>query len=377
VRVGFLTQYPVSEISGWPTSLLRMMQALQARRLRVELLYEAPRQTRSLEWLRRMRILPDEQPPEEAQLTRAAAEADRRAASVDVILTALGSPLLARMRASQPVVHVTDATWPLLRDEYPEHSAGNARQEETELTVMRRADAHVFSSEWARASALRHFGVPLERTSVVPLGANFAATAAPAAAPAPVASARRELLFVGRSWQRKRGEIAVGVMEELRRRGRPARLTVIGARPPESMRRASAELRDLGWLEPERSSDAAAYRTALLEAHFLVLPSRADCTPIVCAEASSFGVPVLASAVGGMDAMVEPGVNGELLDRAAGPAVYADRIEAWWSNPSGYLALRRSTRARYEARWTWNAWAADLGTVLASVCAARTGSGRP
>ena len=376
MRVGLLTQYPVCELAGWPTSLLRMAQALQARGCRVELLHEAPRQTRSVEWLRRMRILPDEPPAEEAQLARAAAEADRRAASVDVILAALGSPLLARMRAAQPVVHVTDATWPLLRAEYPEHRAGNPRQEETERAAMLRADVHVFSSAWAQASAIQHFGVAASRTCVVPFGANFAAAAAPPAGPAPAAGGRLELLFVGRDWLRKRGEVAVGVMNELRRRGRSVRLTVIGAKPPEALRRAPAELRDLGWLEPERAPDAAAYREALGAAHFLVLPSRADCTPIVCAEASSFGVPVLASAVGGMAAMVETGVNGELLDRTAGAEAYADRIEAWWADPDGYLALRRSARARYEERWTWSAWAADVRAVLESVCTARAGCGR-
>ncbi len=49
------------------------------------------------------------------------------------------------------------------------------------------------------------------------------------------------------------------------------------------------------------------------ESHFLLLPSRADCAPVVIAEAGSFGVPVVASDVGGISTAVRNGINGYVL----------------------------------------------------------------
>jgi glycosyltransferase involved in cell wall biosynthesis len=43
------------------------------------------------------------------------------------------------------------------------------------------------------------------------------------------------------------------------------------------------------------------------------MPSRADCTPVAVSEANAFGVPCLASLVGGFPTIIEDGVNGYLF----------------------------------------------------------------
>ena len=86
----------------------------------------------------------------------------------------------------------------------------------------------------------------------------------------------------------------------------------------------------------------------------LLLPSRAENTSVVLADAASFGLPALASDTGGMRTMVHDGVNGQILPLDASPAAYADAILHQWSDPDGYLKLVASSRRRYEADFCWD-----------------------
>ena len=58
---------------------------------------------------------------------------------------------------------------------------------------------------------------------------------------------------------------------------------------------------------------------AFAESHFLVLPTQADCTPLVIAEANAFGVPCLVSVLGGLPTLVQDGQNGRLYPPGVGP----------------------------------------------------------
>ncbi len=47
------------------------------------------------------------------------------------------------------------------------------------------------------------------------------------------------------------------------------------------------------------------------QSDFLLLPSLADCTPVVFSGANAFGVPCLASNVGGHTSIIKNGINGK------------------------------------------------------------------
>ena len=73
--------------------------------------------------------------------------------------------------------------------------------------------------------------------------------------------------------------------------------------------------------------------------HFFIMPTRAEAFGIVFAEASTFGVPCLGTAVGGLPSVIKDGVNGQLFPLDANGEDYADWILHTMADPVRYRTL--------------------------------------
>ncbi|NJN60363.1 MAG: glycosyltransferase family 4 protein [Coleofasciculaceae cyanobacterium RL_1_1] len=173
---------------------------------------------------------------------------------------------------------------------------------------MKRCRRALLASDWAIDGAIAAYGLDRDRFRLIELGGNLEPFDS-AAIPDAIEGRDRQtlnLLFVGTDWQRKGGDRAIALVEQLRDRRIPTRLTTIGGQPP-----ADPDLiHDLGQLDPTKPTDRAQLEAAFRAAHFLVLPSEAECFGHVLCEANGFGVPVLTSDVGGIPSVVRSGVNG-------------------------------------------------------------------
>jgi glycosyltransferase involved in cell wall biosynthesis len=204
---------------------------------------------------------------------------------------------------------------------------------------------------------------------VVPFGLNLEAAPEPRLdVAAPARGEPLRLVFIGKDWARKGGEIALGALRWLRAQGADARLTVLGSRPPGGAAEAGEPgLEVIPFLDKNRPRDAARFAGILGAAHLLVLPTRADCTPMVVAEANSFGVPALATDLGGLGTLVAAGETGRLIPPAAGGAEWGRQVLEATADPAAYAALRRAAHARYRRRLTWEAWSDGVLEVAAGL----------
>lgn len=111
-------------------------------------------------------------------------------------------------------------------------------------------------------------------------------------------------------------------------------LTIIGDGPERSRLEATAE--ELGLATRVRFVGSRPWGTDLLDTirqhNALVLPSLTEGLPLVLIEAMSQGVPVIASAVGGIPELVRHGING-LLFSAGDVSQLAEAITTLTSNP--------------------------------------------
>jgi glycosyltransferase involved in cell wall biosynthesis len=287
----------------------------------------------------------------------------------DMICAPASSPALAFFRGALPVIHIHDATFRCLSGAYMEFSRASPLTHWTGNYLERRAlaksDFIVYSSHWAANSALNDYGVPPERMLVRPLGANM--DHVPPASlifdkeQTPVLS----LLYLAVEWERKGGIIAYETLLHLRALGIPARLIVCGCTPPASI--AHPDMEVIPFLNKNLAADHERFVGLLSTVHFLLLPTRADCSLLVACESNAYGVPAITTHVGGVPDVVTDGVNGYCLPYDARGDVYGALIASIHADKPRYHALIRSSRERYEQTLNWDRWAEDFKRVYPQV----------
>jgi glycosyltransferase involved in cell wall biosynthesis len=283
---------------------------------------------------------------------------------VDLAVCIGNAPLSAFLAPKIPTIHVSDATVPLMSNFYDEFSrlpkviADSAWQLDCASVLGSRAS--LFSTEWAARSAIRDYGADPSRVHVIPWGANTEreATSTACAVPSDVC----HLVFIGVDWRRKGGDIAVAAARQLTAAGHPVRLHIIGATP--KLRHATDTIITHGFINKDTESGRLRFDSIMQRAAFLFVPSRQDCSPMVFAEANSYGVPIITTRTGGVADVVQEGVNGHHLSTEATAASYADLIWALWTDRVRYAQLRKSARTRSETVLNWNSWLSAAAPVI-------------
>lgn len=283
-----------------------------------------------------------------------------REGTYDLVFAPVCSNSLAFLDADIPIVYLTDATFDLLEGYYPGYarlpSVSIREGNRCERRALLKSDMTLFSSEWARDSAVDRYGADPEKLHVVTMGANMDQEPDREAVERKLDSADTcRLLFLAQKWERKGGEVALGAYRVLREKGYPVSLTICGCEPEEAVDDPGVE--QIAYLDKNDEGQYDRFLKLMEDSHFLLLPTRADCTPMVVAEANAYGMPVLVTRTGGIPSLVREGKNGFLLPAEAGPETYAEIIaNRYFENPEAYRKLVQASRREYEERLNWTKW---------------------
>jgi glycosyltransferase involved in cell wall biosynthesis len=376
MRVGYVSYYDPNDVHSWSGTGHTMIRCLE--RQGIEVIPFGPLRHHLSpmnlarygfhKYLRRKNDHPHRDP---AFLHYYARQVERKLEGSDVdLLFGPGVLPLVYVRTELPVVVWTDCTFASLHEYYAKFSNLSRRTirngHEADRLGLQRCDLVLMSCQWAIDSAVNDYGVDPAKCELVSFGANLPPDCLPDNVDALVANRSTErcrLLFMSVDWERKGGPVALRVAEELNRRGVDTELTVVGCEP-EVDGPLPSFVKPLGFIKKSTEEGRRRIGELFGTAHFFLLPTRADCTPIVYCEAAAFGLPSLATRTGGVPSVILDDVNGHLFSLDAPARDYADYIERLFRDQDAYRRLAHRTFEEHRDRLNWDVAGRRVASLL-------------
>jgi glycosyltransferase involved in cell wall biosynthesis len=251
-----------------------------------------------------------------------------------------------------------------LVDGVPQHAV--AETSAREVAVLSAAVAVVTPSAWARRRLLDRHSLRPDRVHVAEPGVDPADIA-------PGTATGGELLCVAAVTPHKGHDVLLAALVMIR--DLPWRCRCVGSlnRDPGFVDRLREQARKHGVNDRVRfigPLTGAALDAVYAGADVVVLSSRGETYGMVVTEALARGLPVVASAVGGLPEAVGRGAEGGmpgLLVPPDAPAALADALRAWLSDADLRQRLRHSAEQRRARLCGWSATAERIARVIAEV----------
>ena len=383
MKLAYVTTYDSTKLTGsdeWSGTGYYIAQALRSQS--IELNYVGPLQdstclkaTRKLkrhyyEFLHHKRY---EKNSDRQTLKNYARQVKQKLTDRDSVIFSATVDPIAYLECDRPMAFWADATFAGIANFYPQYSNLHPDVVEDwhrmERSALERSQLAIYSSDWAAKSAIEFYQADPDKVKVVPFGANISSELnfaqvkdAIEARPANVC----KLLFIGVEWLRKGGDVAYAVAKQLNKSGLETELTVVGCQP--EIEEAIPEyVKPLGFIKKSTPEGKERLNQLILESHFLILPSIADCTPMVFPEANSLGVPCLSTKVGGIPSVIHDDENGKLFAPDADVSEYCNYIKDLFSNYPRYKELAYASFNAYQSRLNWRSAGKKVEQLLSEI----------
>ncbi|HEV3185360.1 MAG TPA: glycosyltransferase family 4 protein [Xanthobacteraceae bacterium] len=207
-----------------------------------------------------------------------------------------------------------------------------------ERALLARTDLILFESAYARDAFHARVGAPAALVRVVHNG-----VAAAEFDPVTPDADATDLLFVGELRHLKGVDVLIEALGLLSDAGRPVSATIVGGGPEADAFKAQA--RGVAANFP----GALPARQAFARGRLLIVPSRAESLPYIVLEAAAAGLPMLATAVGGIPEIFGP--QSPRLLPPGDPAALAAAITAALADAAASRAAAETLRARVRAEF--------------------------
>lgn len=290
-----------------------------------------------------------------------------KAKKYDCICAPAASAELGFLKTNLPVIYITDATFKLVSsynyNEFDKMSwfskiEGNL----LERHALKKSSVVMYPSGWAADSAVNDYHTLTDKIFIAPFGANIDKIPDGNIIYRKLDNKELTLLFLGVDWERKGGNIAFDVLKFLHyTHGIKARLIVCGCTPPPQLSHPYMEV--IPFLDKNKKEDYERFVNIMSSAHFLLVPTRADCSLLVGCEANAYGVPAITTETGGVPEIIKDGVNGYCLPYTANGNTYAALIAELFINEAKYKDLVLSSRQRFEEYLNWQKWSESFNDI--------------
>jgi glycosyltransferase involved in cell wall biosynthesis len=285
-----------------------------------------------------------------------AREISRRMSPSSDCVFSPGTTPIARLDTNRPKVFYTDATFAGMLGYYESFTnlcAETLRHgHQLEQDALSSSALALYSSDWAARTAIENYKVDPAKVKVVPFGANLKSELSYQDIQDMIGRRSKttcKLLFLGVEWERKGGALAVETARLLNHHGILTELHMAGLREL-PMAELPDFVRNHGFISKATQEGRDRLQQLMMDCHLLLVPTRAEAYGLVFCEANAFGMPAIATTVGGIPTIVKDDINGRLFPLSAPAADYAAYIGQLFTNYPAYTNLALSSFHEYTTR---------------------------
>jgi glycosyltransferase involved in cell wall biosynthesis len=379
MRIAFLTSYDSTDVGNWSGLGYYMAKSLEQQG--VQLIRIDCSVRFSLAQLIKRRLIKlcwrKIQQPERDNfyLKRMAGKASRQLAGrqYDLIFAA-GSLPVSFLRSDKPIVFYTDATYDGMISMYIDRNKlwegsfvqGNRAEEK----AIHNASLIFYTSEWARKNAVAGYRANPGKIRQLCFGSNLGSDVSTADMKRLIdrrkQTVQKNFLFIGVDWVRKGAGIAIETVARLKDMGMPATITMAGCQVPPGITLPSFVIHH-PFISKGGEEGMKKLRSLYETADFFLLPTLADCTPVVFSEAAAYGLPVITTDVGGCRSVVIDEVTGYCLQKERFVAEATTRIAALWHDEGLYETFCWQAYDHYKKELNWDAIGKKAITTLEQI----------
>lgn len=272
-------------------------------------------------------------------------------------IIAFGTLPLYNIKSDKPKLMWSDTTFRNILNYYNDYKSLDKSQisefEEIEQQVFNEASYLFLTSSWAVNSAVNDYKISPSKVFEIPFGANLLNEVI-----LDETSTKQEndktlkLLFIGKNWERKGGEIVFELCTKLKEKNIDFHLNIIGSEP-EIKPDLKNKVTSFGLLDKSKEDENKLFNQLLLESHFFIMPSKAEAFGHVYCEANAYGLPAIATKTGGIPSVILDNINGFTFEIDSFVKDCTEYLENINVKSQEYLELCKNSRKRYEEYLNW------------------------
>lgn len=170
-------------------------------------------------------------------------------------------------------------------------------------------------------------------------------------------------LFISKEFKPKGGRVVAEAIDLVRQKYPTANVWVVGDSPPEDLKNQPGL--DYKGFFSKSNSKSLKDLTSLFDQSFCIIhPTIKDINPLVIFELAYYGSPAIASNRFAIPEFVEDKVTGLLLDNPRDAGEVAAKMCYMIEHPNRYKAMRKQSREKALAKYTWDKMGDRLNTLI-------------
>lgn len=224
-----------------------------------------------------------------------------------------------------------------------------------------------FASEWAKKNTIKAYNLSSDKIVVIGRGANLVSNYDKQKLNNIISQREsailKNLLFVGKNWKGKGGEVAYQITKKIIENGYKVKLQIVGCSPPDKIKKANF-VEVYGFLNTKNEKEKKILEELYEKAYLFILPTKYEALGISFNEASSFGLPSISYNTGGVSSAVDNNRTGFLFELNDSIDFMYSRIVSLFNDKELYNKMAHNAYDKFKNENNWDVIALKIKNII-------------